>query len=116
MSKKRIERGNNKIFWFFTILMIFLFVVYFLSNTYNTSSKVVICDYFLENVSNGSISLKFLLDKAQDYDEVVRFCKSKGYDGGVLSSSISIYCGDDSRYKYFSIMKDFAEYIYEEYG
>ena len=77
----------------------------------------VICDYTLKNVSGGTISIKFLLDKTKDFNEVSEFCRSKGFDRGIASSSTMIFCdSDEGRYKYFSVMKDFTKYIYKKYA
>jgi len=81
----------------------------------NSGCGITICDYTIENVSNGAVSMKFLFDKVRDYDEVVAFCKSKGYERGV-QSDMNIFCDSEERHKYFPILKDFAEYIYHKYG
>ena len=115
MTKKAHER---------TTIELFLFLVGFLLGVIWASSimkplgeHITICDYTMDNISEGAISIKFLIDKAGDYNEVVEFCRSRGYDRGIQSfGSMSIFCdSDDGRYKYFSIMRDFAEYLYNKY-
>ena len=117
MKNKKTKQKMVKVAWFLLGVITALIPVLYITITTpeETPSCVVIEDY-LKNVSKGTVSLKFLLEKATDIKEVSEFCKSKGFDRGFASSPTQIFCdSDEGRYKYFSIMKDFAEYIYKKY-
>jgi len=115
MTRKEHEWVAIELFLF---LLGFLFGTIYASSIIKPDEHITICDYTMDNISEGAVSIKFLIDKAGDYNEVVEFCRSKGYDRGTQSfNSMSIYCdSDEGRYKYFSIMRDFAEYLYNKYN
>ena len=115
MTKKAHEWTTIELFLF--LVGFLLGVICALSIMKPSGEHITICDYMIDNISEGAVSIKFLIDKAGDYNEVVEFCRSKGYDSGIQSlDSMSIYCdSDEGKYKYFSIMKDFAEYLYNKY-
>jgi hypothetical protein len=66
-------------------------------------------------VCHGGVKISFILEKAQDFKETSGFCQTKGYTSGIESSGALIYCSDNGRYQYFSLLSDFGGYLYEKY-
>ena len=126
MIKMKKERKINKtvlLGLFIWLIIVFFVAQYIVNHTIEECSKkcsLVVCDYTVTNVSNGAISLKFLIDKARDWQEVYNFCKLKHFDGGFYDGrSFKVVCYKTEKnreiYHKYSIIKDFAEYLYEKY-
>ena len=109
-----VRLTKSKIAYLFVVIIVATITCFGLFRIIQLQNEthITICDYMVENVSNGAVSLKFLLDKANDFKETTEFCRKMGFNTGT-QSDLSIFCEDGKRYKYFSIMKEFAEFIYE---
>ncbi len=90
-----------------------IYTLFIMEDEYNCACDVGICGDDLP-VSGGGVKADFLMERAEDFEETSEFCKTKGYDTGVLSGSI-IFCQDEERYKKFRVMTDFVGYLYEKY-
>jgi len=123
MKKKKSQMNPLAISLFVFIASIsFCMVFYFTNNFVNNPRSgcgITICDANVD-VGNGTVSLDFLIERARDFEETTEFCKTKGYESGSFSSTdFAIAClkstSEGTILKEFSIMKDFAKYIYEKY-
>jgi len=104
-------------------LLLTLYIIFYFTNNFVNNPRsgcgITICDANVD-VGNGTVSLDFLIERARDFEETTEFCKTKGYESGSFSSTdFAITCfkstSEGTILKEFSIMKDFAKYIYEKY-